>query len=273
MAAVPRLPARRLHATAAPRSASAAATTRSCATWPGGRWCSGSWARRERRRGCASTRGAAASAPPRWTARRPPALLDGDAVDGRAFAGTPLRHPWHRRLGTLAPCDVAGRRRGAVRGDVLRRRQRRAGAAIAGALRSAIRKSPRSPGPASRSSSTRCSSVAASTSGTSSTGAWTRSSSRGAAGGALRVDFGEPIQLDRIVLRTRRRTEPDLAPALHAFAEGGVRPRCRPTCRSWRGRRPLVGQGHHRDRGPSARRARPLRPRRGRAAAHRGDRG
>lgn len=42
------------------------------------------------------------------------------------------------------------------------------------------------------------------------------------AGRALRVDFGEPVRMDRLVIRTRDREAPDLNPALHQFAPDAV---------------------------------------------------
>jgi len=41
-------------------------------------------------------------------------------------------------------------------------------------------------------------------------------------GGALRVDFGEPLALDEIVIRIRDREEHDLNPALHTFADDSL---------------------------------------------------
>ena len=38
----------------------------------------------------------------------------------------------------------------------------------------------------------------------------------------LRVDFGQPTRMDRIVVRMRDREEPDLNPALHRFADDAV---------------------------------------------------
>lgn len=49
---------------------------------------------------------------------------------------------------------------------------------------------------------------------------------------ALRVDFGELTRMDRIVLRTRDREEPDLNPALHRFAEDAVA-EASPDLRTW----------------------------------------
>ena len=41
-------------------------------------------------------------------------------------------------------------------------------------------------------------------------------------GRVLRVDFGAPLRMDRVIIRTRDREEPDLNPKLHQFAEDAV---------------------------------------------------
>jgi hypothetical protein len=153
------------------------------------------------------------------------AELDGRAcaelVNGRgvevSFSGTPLKSPWHRQIATLAPCAVPPDAEAlyeatcfAADSDALEARcVRRSGPSAIPQVRAArqaffSQKMFVNRGIRDRNLFD----------GDLSTHFVARLEDR-----ALRVDFGRPVRMDRLVIRMRDREEPDLNPALHRFAE------------------------------------------------------
>jgi hypothetical protein len=156
------------------------------------------------------------------------AELDGQPRDELArgqsvtvsFGGTPLTQPWHRKIGALAPC--------AVPDDAEALYEATCFAADSNALevRSLARSGPSriAPVQAARMAFLGQKMFI-------NRGIWDRNLFDGdlnthfvarLADRALRVDFGAPLHVDRVVIRVRDREESDLNPDLHRFAEDAV---------------------------------------------------
>lgn len=156
------------------------------------------------------------------------AELDGtrsdDLVQGRkiqvSFDGKALMKPWHRKIGDLQPCDVPA--------DAEALYEATCFAADSNALEVRC---------IARSGPSRIPQVQAARDAFFNQkmfikrSIWNRSLFDGdlhthfvarLKERALRVDFGQPIRLDRLVLRTRDREEPDLNKELHSFAKDAV---------------------------------------------------
>jgi hypothetical protein len=133
------------------------------------------------------------------------------------FSGEPLKEPWHRRIGQMTPC--------AVPGDAEALYEATCFAADNDALE--IRSLERSgPSEIPQVSAARAAFLAQPM--FINRGIWHRNLLDGdldtffrarRKGGALRIDFGEVIALDRLVLRTMDREEHDISPELNRFAE------------------------------------------------------
>ncbi|MBU0641538.1 MAG: hypothetical protein KKB50_21985 [Planctomycetes bacterium] len=156
------------------------------------------------------------------------AALDGvqnDALtEGRetkiAFGGTRLGKPWHRKIGALEPCPVPE--------DAEALYEATCFAADSNALE--VRCIDRS-GPSSIPQVQAARAAFFAQKMFVNRGIWDRNLFDGdlnthfvarLENRVLRVNFGEPLSMDRIVIRIRDREEPDLNPALHRFAEDAV---------------------------------------------------
>ncbi len=142
-------------------------------------------------------------------------------IEGRevkvSFGGAPLIKPWHRKIGDLKPCSVPE--------DAEALYEATCFAADSNALEVRC---------VARSGPSRVPQVQAAREAFFAQkmfinrGTWDRNLFDGDLGThfvarvenrPLRVDFGEVVRVDRVVLRIRDREEPDLNPALHRFAE------------------------------------------------------
>ena len=146
-------------------------------------------------------------------------LVEGDTV-AVGFSGTELKKEWHRKLGDLTPCAVPDDAEALYEATCFAADNN--ALEVRSLLRSGVSRIPQvhwarhaffeQPMFVNR-------------------GIWDRNLFDGdmgtffiarRQGGALRVDFGEPLDLDEIVIRIRDREEHDLNPALHDFADESV---------------------------------------------------
>ncbi|MGD8453898.1 MAG: hypothetical protein PVJ57_18945 [Phycisphaerae bacterium] len=157
------------------------------------------------------------------------ALTDGEEVR-ITFAGAPLRQPWHRQLGTLTLTDVPDDAEALFEATCF--------AADSNALEVRCM---------ARSGPSRIPQVEAARAAFFeqkmfiNRGIWDRNLFDGdlntqfaarLADRVLRVDFGELLHADRVVLRMRDRESANLAPELHAFADDAVA-EVSPDLRTW----------------------------------------
>ncbi|MEW6742492.1 MAG: discoidin domain-containing protein [Planctomycetota bacterium] len=148
-----------------------------------------------------------------------PELIEGEAVIV-LFPGEPLHEPWHRRRKNLAPCPVPA--------DAEALYEATCFAADSNALE--VRSLHRS-GPTRIPQVERAREAFFNQPMFVNQGIWDKNLFDGdrhtffmarQEGGALRIDFGEPLAIDRLVIRIRDREERDLNPELHRFAEDAV---------------------------------------------------